>query len=420
MRNKGFPYLAPKETCTGCGLCEDVCTHQAITIKLNKNGFLEPNINVNLCVSCHLCSKSCPIIENTKLPHRDISDAQCFASWSLNPNIRYNSASGGTFSQVAIDFISKNDLAVVIGASLYPNNYVKHIAIFKQEDLVLLQNSKYAQSHTKGIYIETLNLLKKGYSVLFSGTPCQIAAIYSYVSNKNYTGTLYTIEVICHGVPSQLYSDIATQNAKALYIKSYRTKLYGGENKSQRLTFETDKQHESKSNATTNQNFFYKAFFSDTGLRKSCYTCIFSHLPRIADITLGDYWGIKNHSEERNKGINLMIINSKMGQQIINNTSDLCIKTTSWEECLPNNPNIFTPIKPNKDISISNYIYRINKYLPAFLSQNIFALQGSIWKFDQFILRGYIEYINHKKKRNEDFINNEYKKIIDLIYKNEK
>ena len=71
------------------------------------------------------------------------------------------------------------------------------------EELGLIQGSKYIQSSLDSVFLLIRNLLNKGRHVLFSGTPCQVDALYHFLGNK-YTGLLYTIDLVCHGVPSSL------------------------------------------------------------------------------------------------------------------------------------------------------------------------------------------------------------------------
>lgn len=53
-------------------------------------------------------------------------------------------------------------------------------------------------------YQQVKEFLNDGKKVLFSGTPCQIAGLKSFLRNVNQDHLL-TVEVICEGVPSPLY-----------------------------------------------------------------------------------------------------------------------------------------------------------------------------------------------------------------------
>jgi coenzyme F420-reducing hydrogenase beta subunit len=65
-----------------------------------------------------------------------------------------------------------------------------------------MYSSKYVQSDTNNSFKLAKLDLENGKTVLFSGTPCQIAGLKSFL-RKEYEN-LYTIDLICHGTPSQL------------------------------------------------------------------------------------------------------------------------------------------------------------------------------------------------------------------------
>lgn len=64
------------------------------------------------------------------------------------------------------------------------------------------QGSKYVQSDMAGCFVEVKHDLKKRKKVLFTGTPCQVAAIKKYLSRDNIdVSGLYTVDIVCHGAP---------------------------------------------------------------------------------------------------------------------------------------------------------------------------------------------------------------------------
>lgn len=363
-----MPLLPSFKNCCGCSACSDACPFHAITIQLNKNGFLCPTIDIEKCTQCKVCEKSCPSLSNTELPINDLTDAKPYATWSLNPKIRHNSASGGFFTQIATNFLQK-EKSLVVGAALLPQNKVKHVVISSVNDLHLIQGSKYQQSETEGIYASTAKYLKEGYSILFSGTPCQIAGLYKYTHKKQYSGRLYTTEVICHGVPSAIISELSLKYNHAKEIKSYRNKEKGWKH-GQRMTY-INYQNQTISIPSILQDSFYKAFCSETVLRPSCYQCQYAHLPRIADCSMADYWGVTDWEDEHREGISLIIVNNSRGKELLENfTTDLFLQETDWEQCLPQNPNIYTNFSIYQKISISNHLHWI-KRLPNYISKHI-------------------------------------------------
>jgi len=61
-----------------------------------------------------------------------------------------------------------------------------------------------------------------------------------------------------------------------------------------------------------------KLFLSDIALRESCYNCNFKLGNKYSDITLGDFWGVKNVYPEMydKKGVSAIIINTEKGNKL--------------------------------------------------------------------------------------------------------
>jgi coenzyme F420-reducing hydrogenase beta subunit len=375
------PDLPGFENCSGCGVCSNVCGQSAIQIKLNKNGFLQPVINELKCIACGACEKTCPCLSENGLPVRNMREAIPYAAWSNNDEIRFRSSSGGAFAQIALELLQKNS-TVVIGASLQSGNMVKHVVVNNVNDIAKLQGTKYIQSETEDVFRKTVNYLKSGYTVLFSGTPCQIAGIYKYVEKKEYKGELYTAEVICHGVPSKLLLEYALKKHKAAEVVSFRTKSEGW-NLSQRMIYLNKNKTvcEIKSNEKQS-DWFYRFFFSDLFLRPGCYSCLYGKLPRTADISLADFWGVKSFAEEQYKGISLLIANSDKGHYLIDNTKQLTKNSIHWNECLPYNRHVFFSKNELKSKSFSLYTHLIVK-LPKILNWWLFLFRKNplLWLY---------------------------------------
>ena len=185
-----------KNQCTGCGACKNICPKGAIKMEMDSSGFMYPVIDNNLCINCGLCKKTCPILEKFK-PNR-FDKPNVYATWSKNEKNRYISTSGGMFFELA-KYVIEND-GYVIGARYDENNMVEHFLVNDIDGLELLRQSKYLQSNTKNIFNEAKDILKSGKTLLFSGTPCQIAGLLKFLK-KDYDN-LITVEFICRGVNS--------------------------------------------------------------------------------------------------------------------------------------------------------------------------------------------------------------------------
>ncbi len=360
--------LASKEECCGCASCIDACSYQAIQLKEDLNGYYFPVIDAEKCIECGVCRLSCHILQPHKIIRNDCKRSKPYAAWSLNNQIIEKSASGGIFAQIAFNFLSLSH-SYVYGASLQSDSSVLHIEIQSVEELYKLQNAKYQQSRCTGIYAQVRKRLKEGGRVLFSGTPCEVAALYVYLKyNRNLLKNLFTVEVICHGVPSNKIHRLGLKYMEAQNIVAYRTKSKGWL-KGNRLVYgySDGSQKECDSRA---RDFVFRTYLSFSFSRKSCYICKYARLNRVADITLGDFWGFDMSRYSNYQGISLVVVNSEKGKELFINGSDIHHQEITWKECLPFNQNLYMPT--NKQIFVgSDYISRI-MLMPDFLCKVIF------------------------------------------------
>lgn len=352
--------------CCGCGQCADICPKKCITMKLNKNGFIRPIIDNKKCILCNKCVKSCPtinIIESSNTIH----DIKSYAVWMNSEDI-LQSSSGGVFYALARNFIIEKR-GSVIGCTLMPNNKAIHICINTIKDLTRLQGSKYIQSNLTGMFALVKKKINQNEYILFSGLPCQIAALYKYLGTLSNSSYLYTIELICHGVPSFYAVKGALKTLKVKQIYSFRTKFIDASQKNcfhisvkgkpqiPKDAYIYDKETDKSIILNRKYDLFYKFFFSDLALNDICYKCKYSKIPRISDVSLADLWGNKHPFQSNyDKGISLVLCNNERGNNLIKNNKDLFYHSIQWEQFLFGNPNIIT----NRDFL---YKYRISNLL---------------------------------------------------------
>lgn len=327
-----MPNLPKESKCTGCLACKDTCKRNAISVII-KDGHIFPFVDKNLCIECGLCVKSCP--EQNPRNTNCYRSPKVFGGWCKDNSVRKASASGGAFSALALNILRKGGIA--IGASLCEDGNVKHRIISKEEELPLLQKSKYIQSDASGVYCETRDLLKGGKFVLFSGTPCQVAGLNSFL--KKDFDNLVTVDVVCNGVPSKEAVELFVKKNNVKKILSYRSKDFGWHDIfSQGITWNN---HEGKViSPIRSRDLFYKIFSCGLTHRQSCCNCKFSTMPRYADITIADFWGIKRFEEEWQDGISLIITNNEKGEKFIRECSELHLFDSSMNECLAANPRL--------------------------------------------------------------------------------
>ena len=293
----------PKK-CSGCGLCENVCPKEAISLRLDKEGFLYPIINEN-CISCNKCVKLCPQNKNT-----DTHEAnKFFKAYSLDKVLRENSTSGGVIGEIYR--YAANLGYYLFGVAFDEDFSCGFIATRSFFDVKKFHGSKYIGAKSNGCYREAEKVLKRGEGVCFVGTPCECAALRNYLQ-YDYE-KLIMVDFICHGVSSEkaLRKYIKETEQKHGKIVEYRmrSKDNGYLKFSERFTF---------LDGTSCVGSFYKddfgyLFASGISLRRGCYDCKYVGLNRVSDITVGD-WTFDIGEEN---GVSLLIENSVRGGRVI-------------------------------------------------------------------------------------------------------
>lgn len=312
-----------KNECFGCEACYQVCPKHAITMQEDKEGFKYPVIDEVLCVHCNLCRKTCPY---DMMPEKHRDNKYAFGGYSKDTDVRFESTSGGAFSAIVETFCDRD--YVIFGAEA-EGIFVFHSYITDKRDLRKFRKSKYSQSSIGGNYKNVRRFLADGKKVLFSGTPCQIAGLYAYLTATNFHNieNLLTVEVVCEGVPSPLY--VRKMN-KALEVKygarieslDYRytgNSLLGhGKWDFEIMMIQLTDTKVLKKDRWFNP--FWSIWLNHLMSRPSCYECPFAEQGRTADITLGDLWGVHLYCPElygNNGGSSLAVCNTKKGKAVL-------------------------------------------------------------------------------------------------------
>lgn len=353
--------IKDKKDCCGCNACVQKCPKSCIAMQEDKEGFLYPQVNIELCIDCGLCEKVCPVI-NQNEPRKPL---KVYAAKNNNEEIRMQSSSGGIFTLLAEKVIQES--GVVFGARFDENWEVKHDYTETIEGLAAFRGSKYVQSRIEDNYQKVEQFLKQGRKVLFSGTPCQIAGLKCFL-RKEYSNLL-TVDFICHGVPSpgvwRQYlkervarmcdknsvstAPISKENAHIESI-SFRDKRLGWKKFSFALTLSATDRSGVKNTVsllnTKYKNPFLIGFLRDLYLRPSCHHCPSKGFNSSSDITIADFWGINDYMPKENdhKGYSLVFIHN---DKVKIDKQNIEFSLLNIKEICKNNRTIYNSSKPH-------------------------------------------------------------------------
>ena len=276
----------------------------------DKAGFVYPKADSNLCIECGLCEKVCPMTKDNQAKR----NMRVFAAVNKNEQMRLSSASGGAFTALAQWIFDKG--GVVVGCAWNENLMPEHIVIRSMSSIHKLQGSKYVQSNPAHIYCQVKEHLQNDKYVLFSGTPCQCAAIREYLGKP--FEKLFCVELICHGVPNarmfRNYLDLLEEKYGGGTITdiNFRDKKLGW-GALLRIDYMKNGKRRTKYLKPEESYYYYNFFHKGLFYRESCYRCRFASESRQSDFTVGDYWGGQRIHPEfgSEKGISVLIATGK-------------------------------------------------------------------------------------------------------------
>lgn len=294
-------FICKENMCTGCKACVDKCTKNAIYIKDELDTF-NAVIDTNKCIECGACYKVCPNNNLVELKEQ----ISWYQGWAKLSEERESSSSGGFAATLSRSFI-KND--GVVCSCAFENGDFKFKIAETEEEIEVFKGSKYVKSNPEGIYRKVRDYLLQKRKVLFIGLPCQVAAVKNFMGEKLWSN-LYTVDLICHGTPS----------VKLLekYLEQYDIKL----NDVKKIAFRTKNSFNLKEDDkpiidTRIQDRYTMTFLSSLNYTENCYSCRYATENRIGDITIGDSWGSELINEEIEKGISLILCQTKKGEEIL-------------------------------------------------------------------------------------------------------
>ena len=306
--------LLEKSKCYSCRSCFLSCPKGAITMEENTEGFFYPSVDEARCTGCGLCARRCPALSPRSAGG---FTGKTYAARLKDRERLLQSASGGVFAGLAEAVLAEG--GVVFGAVYDDGMSVRHIAVESASGLQRLKGSKYVESFTGDSFREAEAFLKSGRTVLYSGTPCQIAGLRAFLG-KDYDNLL-TVDLICHGVPSRkLFAKylewLGRKCGGRIIYYGFRDKDVGGWSCGGKFKTKT------KTKTKTMDALcdpYYASFLRGETYRESCYTCPFAGMERAGDITVGDFWGIERfHPDfDRDGGVSAVIVSTEKGGRLL-------------------------------------------------------------------------------------------------------
>lgn len=314
-----YKYISAPTNCTGCGLCANVCSKDAIRMVWSKEGFLTPEVDVNACINCGACVKACPAQpgHQQKQQSTALETPSAYGGWHAEEDTHLASSSGGIFTALADEVFAEG--GCVFGVVWANKDTARFSKAENKEELAAMRGSKYTQAIPGMVYREVRAELKKGRRVLFCGTACQVYALRQYL-RKDYENLLL-VDILCHGVPSRnlllgYIREWERQEGKTIERIRFRDKATDWQNYQVTKIF-TDGSTISHCNK---EDMFIRLFIGDLALNQACYACPHARFPRTGDITLGDFWGNLQHLHPDwpiRKGIGSLLANTDKGKRIL-------------------------------------------------------------------------------------------------------
>lgn len=353
--------------CVGCGACQSVCPVHAIAMVENEEGFLYPQVNDEKCIQCGKCLAHCP----TQLSLNPTTNPQVCYAVQMEDDCRRESSSGGIFPAIGQAFLKQGGM--VCGAVFRDDFSVCHIVSDREEDLAAMRSSKYLQSDTTGVYEKVREKLDEKIPVFFTGCACQVAGLKAYLG-KEYEN-LYTMDVVCHGVPSpKIWREYVQEHENKdgdLREVSFRKKDKMGWGTGVYMKHRNGKEYLAQGG-----DIFIIGFLNNWYLRESCYQCEFKGR-KYSDLTAGDFWGIDrlNDAVEDGKGTSYLTINSTQGVKLFNLIQPEISKIATFanKDAVMYNPSILHPTERTK---VRDYFFRDSKQNS--LSQRIIRFFDSL------------------------------------------
>lgn len=360
-----------KEACYGCGSCAFHCSRNAISMHPDLEGFIRPVVS-DACIGCGVCLQYCPI-KNTAAVRQEEHNAKIVSCHRENDEETRLSSSGGagySLMKTAID-----EGYTVFGVEYDPDFKGCHYACAERlAQISAFRGTKYIQASKDKLYQQIQNEISKGKKILFTGLPCEVAAV--KLSFANNCDKIVFVELVCHGVTSPLVASqyITSIEKKLGQISSFnvREKKYGWTPPVLKTKSKSSKEYICLFDSTE-YGYAFRNFS-----RPSCYLCEYKGDNRAADITIGDFWGAEASDSYWNEnGLSIVFVHSRNGQQLFEKLTGIVTEKILYEKAIKSNSLINKP----KDKGIRD------QYRDAFVNSDIFNARKKTETIREHVIR---------------------------------
>lgn len=346
--------LPNSDKCYGCGACSNICPKHCIEMITNEYGERKPRVDLTNCIACGRCMQVCPALYAP-----DLQKPQKIWSLTIRDDAkRKGSASGGAARLLYEQALSQG--ATVYGCDFDEQHILRMQSAQTLDEIEGFRNSKYTYCRMENTYRDIKERLAQGEKILFIGTSCQVDAVLRYVGEENKN--LVTVDLICHGIPPENYFfEYIHNQEKRMGVKIDRI-IFRGDQKNRDYYIQLFHEANLLYDKYARADLYFAGYVNYIMFEEKCYTCPYATYERIADITIGDWWGTALNQEKK---LSLLFANTKKGlqyaQSILN--EDLLYEEHTLQEAIDSNEQLRGAFQRPIKYESMREIYRSSGFL---------------------------------------------------------